>query len=58
MKEQQMYVEDWLGLRSLYEAGKMFFYSGPGDHMALNESMIYDYLKPLLVGTTPVPSQY
>ena len=35
LKEQQMYKEDWVGLRTLYESGRMFFYHGPGNHMHL-----------------------
>jgi len=58
MKEQKMYEEDSIGLKSLYESGRMWFYTGAGDHMHLTESMINDYLKPLLVGTTPMPSEY
>lgn len=58
MKEQKQYEEDWIGLKTLYESGRMWFYTGPGDHMHLTEAMINDYLKPLLVGTTPIPSSY
>jgi len=58
MKEQKMYKEDWIGTKTLYEAGRMFFYSGPGEHMFLTETMIYDYLRPLLTGDTPMDSQY
>ena len=30
-----MYEEDWVGLKTLYESDRMFFYSGAGDHMHL-----------------------
>ena len=58
LKEQQMYEEDWVGLRTLYESGRMWFYHGPGDHMHLEEYMITDYLAPLLLDQTPAPSEY
>ena len=35
MKQQQLYEEDWIGLRSLDEAGKVFMESCPGEHMQL-----------------------
>ena len=53
-----MYKEDWVGLRTLYESGRMFFYSGAGDHMHLEQYMIDDYLVPMLRDQTPMPSQY
>ena len=53
-----MYEEDWVGLRTLYESGRMWFYHGPGDHMHLEEYMITDYLAPLLLDQTPAPSEY
>ncbi len=42
------YSEDQLGLRELEENGKLFFYKGDGDHMHLTQSIIDDYLVPLL----------
>lgn len=35
MKQQPLYTEDWIGLRSLDEAGKVFLESCPGEHMQL-----------------------
>ncbi len=58
LKEQEMYTGDYIGLKSLYEAGKMFFYSGAGDHMHLESYMIDNYLRPLLLDETPMASQY
>ena len=40
------------------EEGRLFFYSGEGWHMRLDNYMIEDYLKPLLIGATPLPSEY
>lgn len=53
-----MYEEDWVGLRTLYESGRMFFYNGAGGHMHLEQYMVDDYLRPLLLDETPAPSQY
>lgn len=35
LKELQMYEEDWVGLKTLYESDRLFFYTGKGDHMHL-----------------------
>jgi len=35
MKQQPLYKEDWIGLKSLDEAGKVFLESCPGEHMQL-----------------------
>ena len=32
MKQQPLYKEDWIGFRSLDEAGKVFLGSCPGEH--------------------------
>ena len=58
MKGQQGYLEDWIGLRTLYESGRMFFYAGPGGHMHLTQPMVRDMLAPLLLNATPLPSEY
>ena len=58
MKEQQFYQDNWNGLKTLYESGRMFFYSGPGEHMYINQEMINTYLVPLLLDQTPAPSEY
>ena len=58
MKDQQGYKEDWIGLKTLYESGKMFFYTGNGRHMHLTQAMIEEMLAPLLLNETPLPSEY
>ena len=59
LKEQSLYTDgDYIGLKALYEAGNMFFYSGQGEHVSLEQYMIDDYLRPLLMNETPMPSQY
>ena len=58
LKELQMYEEDWVGLRTLYESGRLFFYTGEGDHMHLKQWMMDEYLAPMLLEQTPKPSEY
>ena len=57
LMQQDLYKEDWLGLKTLYESDRLHFYSGPGAHMHLEDYMINDYLAPLLLGQTPAPSE-
>ena len=53
-----MWEEDWIGLRELHETGRLYFYSGPGEHMDKDLNMIEDYLAPLLRGDPyPLPSE-
>lgn len=42
LKDQQLYKDDWLGLRTMYEEGRLIFYSGPGKHMDLFTEAIRD----------------
>ena len=56
MKDQQGYKEDWIGLKDLYESGRMYFYAGLGGHMHLDEHMIKDLLAPLLLNQEAYPS--
>lgn len=53
-----VYMEDTIGLKTLHDEDKLFFYKGPGKHMHLTDSMVNDYLIPLLVDGTPAPSQH
>jgi palmitoyl-protein thioesterase len=36
MREQPLYVEDWIGLRALDESGRVIFVSCDGEHMQLS----------------------
>ncbi|QSZ32774.1 hypothetical protein DSL72_002353 [Monilinia vaccinii-corymbosi] len=40
LKERAIYKEDWVGLKTLDEAGKLRFETIPGGHMTLGEEML------------------
>ena len=40
LKERQLYKEDWLGLKTLDEAGKLKFEKTEGGHMTLSEELL------------------
>ncbi|CRG86133.1 hypothetical protein PISL3812_03136 [Talaromyces islandicus] len=42
LRERQLYTEDWLGLRTLDEQGKLDFETIPGQHMQLTEKLLTD----------------
>ena len=53
LRKQQIYKEDWIGLKTLDESNRLFFYFGPGEHMTLTLEMIHNKLAPLLLNQTP-----
>lgn len=40
LNERPLYTEDWIGLRSLDERGKLDFLTVPGSHMQLTDSLL------------------
>lgn len=40
LQERALYKEDWLGLKSLDDAGRLEFKSVPGQHMHLTEKVL------------------
>ena len=56
IKDQIDYKKDYLGLKTLDEAGKLFHYHGEGEHLALTQNIIEDYLVPMLRNETPAPT--
>jgi palmitoyl-protein thioesterase len=56
LKKSELWKEDLIGLKTLEDEGKLFFYHGPGRHMHIEEYYITDYLIPLLLDETPSPS--
>lgn len=57
-KKTDDYKNDYLGLRTLDEAGNLFFYSGSGDHMYLIPDYINNFLIPLITDQDPTPTEY
>jgi len=53
--ETQLYIEDWIGLRALDEAGKVFFISCVGNHLQFNETWFIDNIVPALNNTLKPP---
>ncbi len=41
LKEQEMFLLDYIGLQWLYLGGNLLFYKGEGNHMHLTQNMIY-----------------
>ena len=42
LRESRIYQEDWIGLRTLDEAGRLHFLVTEGDHMDLNRQWFTD----------------
>ena len=46
-------------MKTLDESGRLYFYSGPGDHMHKEDYFIDDYLIPFMDNDVPnPPSEY
>ncbi|EXB37623.1 Palmitoyl-protein thioesterase 1 [Morus notabilis] len=49
-QETKLYIEDWIGLRTLDEAGKVKFVSVSGNHLEISRSDMAKYIVPYLIG--------
>ncbi|KAF6995414.1 hypothetical protein CFC21_011918 [Triticum aestivum] len=47
-QETKLYTEDWIGLRTLDEAGRVKFVSVPGGHLRISRSDMKKYIVPYL----------
>ncbi|KAK7252691.1 hypothetical protein RIF29_36827 [Crotalaria pallida] len=47
-QETNLYIEDWIGLRTLDEAGRVRFISVPGGHLGISEKDMKKYVVPYL----------
>lgn len=45
LKDGKMYKEDWLGLKTLEDQGKLFYETLPGEHMEIDIDDLKDLLK-------------
>ena len=48
LREQELYKEDYIGLRALDEAGKITFLEKDGKHMEFDAAYAEEYLSPVL----------
>ncbi|PKA47649.1 palmitoyl-protein thioesterase [Apostasia shenzhenica] len=48
-----LYIEDWIGLRGLDEAGRVKFISVPGGHLGISKSDMKRYMAPYLKDNPP-----
>jgi palmitoyl-protein thioesterase len=46
--QTKLYTEDWIGLRTLDEAGKVKFFNLSGDHLDITHSDMKTYIVPYL----------
>ncbi|XP_010677096.2 uncharacterized protein LOC104892791 isoform X5 [Beta vulgaris subsp. vulgaris] len=48
VRETKLFVEDWIGLKALEEAGKVTYVTLPGDHLAISDDGLKKYIVPFL----------
>lgn len=46
--QTKLYIEDWIGLRALDEAGKVKFLNMSGDHLDISRKDMKTYIVPYL----------
>lgn len=49
-QQTKLYIEDWIGLKTLDEAGRVKYISVPGDHVKISNSDMKKYVIPYLQG--------
>jgi palmitoyl-protein thioesterase len=42
LRESQLYLEDWIGLKHLDESGKLHRFEVPGDHLQVSTQWLID----------------
>ncbi|XP_020577944.1 palmitoyl-protein thioesterase 3-like isoform X2 [Phalaenopsis equestris] len=52
-QQTTLYIEDWIGLRALDEAGRVKFVSVPGSHLGISKSDMKKYMVPYLEDKSP-----
>ncbi|KAK4262574.1 hypothetical protein QN277_028119 [Acacia crassicarpa] len=55
-KQTTLYSEDWIGLRSMDEGGKVKFISVGGEHLKISDTDMQTYVVPYLKGNAPTKS--
>ncbi|KAL5724231.1 hypothetical protein ACHQM5_007516 [Ranunculus cassubicifolius] len=56
-QETKLYVEDWIGLRTLDEAGKVTYVGVPGDHLQIAQDDMKKYIVPYLKDISETETQ-
>uniref|UniRef100_A0A7I4F4V2 Palmitoyl-protein thioesterase 1 n=1 Tax=Physcomitrium patens TaxID=3218 RepID=A0A7I4F4V2_PHYPA len=51
-----LYKEDWIGLRTLDEAGRVTYIAFPGDHLSINDVQLKKFVVPYLRSSPIAPS--
>lgn len=54
--ETDLYIDDWIGLKTLDEAGKVTWVSFPRGHLHINETEMSNYIVPYLIDSNAVQS--
>ncbi|KAK7394555.1 hypothetical protein VNO78_15086 [Psophocarpus tetragonolobus] len=54
VQQTELYIDDWIGLRALDEAGKVKFVNVSGDHLDISRSDAKTYIVPYLTDQTSV----
>ena len=49
LNESAIYQEDWLGLRTLDESGRLHFFSVEGKHVEIDYDWVAEYIIPFLL---------
>lgn len=57
-QQTKLYIEDWIGLRTLDEAGRVKFISVPGNHLGISRDDMKKYIVPYLESHDPVTNSY
>ncbi|KAF2542723.1 hypothetical protein F2Q68_00030394 [Brassica cretica] len=47
-QKTKLYIEDWIGLKTLDDAGKVKFVGVPGDHLEMAHDDVVKYVVPYL----------
>lgn len=57
MLQTKLYTEDWIGLKTLDDAGKVIFISVPGNHLGISQSDMKKHIVPYLEDEVPARIQ-
>lgn len=55
--QTELYTEDWIGLKTLDEAGKVKFINVSGNHLAISKSDMKKYVVPYLEDGTSMQTK-